>query len=116
VILSGILTPIALQSDVEKQGRIEVIIPLPLLVAALQVSPAVFLAANGTALTKVRFENGQAKFQTNKLLAGSNTITATYNGDCCDYLPASADADRASYRGCNGPQGAPHTDFRRTIA
>jgi hypothetical protein len=43
-----------------------------------------------TVLTKIRFQNGTTKFRTNSLPAGSDVIAATYNGDCCDYLPATS--------------------------
>ena len=51
---------------------------------------SVIFYSGATKLAKVQLVNGTASVSTTKLAAGTHTITASYSGDCCDYLPASA--------------------------
>ena len=41
-----------------------------------------------TKFAKVQLVNGTASVSTTKLGPGTHMITASYSGDCCDYLPA----------------------------
>jgi large repetitive protein len=43
-----------------------------------------------TVLGRVKLAKGVASYTVHSLARGSHQITATYSGDCCDYLPASA--------------------------